>query len=346
MATQASGTYMTLAEILRREAPNGLPAELIDVISQINEFVNDAVAEECNKVTSHETTRVASKPSGTERVYGQGVGQEAAVTEKIDEPTELLSGMSIVDRREAEKSALGLYGFISQEDGLYVSGMIDNTFIPRFFDGNRSTNPLQINGINNRSDYNALSSNYVYDNAGGNASVTSNKSSIYIVQFGPKMVTMIYPRNGNLSPSSPVERVDYGFDLQADPYDSTKMYPAHRTWFEAEFGLFIHDPRCIKRIVNISTTNIDGVDDFSFDEDVLIDAYNDLEYGGRGAVIYANRTMKSQIMKRANEKGNAMYDAVVTAREGEGPFARPITRFWGIPIREVAAITNTQATVT
>ncbi len=74
----------------------------------------------------------------------------------------------------------------------------------------------------------------------------------------------------------------------------------------------------------------------------MIDAFNDLEDGGMGAVIYCNRTVKSQMMKRANEKGNASF---TQDREGEGPFAKPVLRFWGIPVREVAQITNVQSRV-
>ena len=105
----------------------------------------------------------------------------------------------------------------------------------------------------------------------------------------------------------------------------------------------IHDPRTIKRVVNISTSNIDGVDDFSFDEDLLIDATNELEHGGRGAVMFVNRTVRAQMQKRANEKGNNNFTQ--DADTGDGSFGRRILRFDGIPVAEVAQITNTQATV-
>ncbi|KKM67486.1 hypothetical protein LCGC14_1470590, partial [marine sediment metagenome] len=112
-------------------------------------------------------------------------------------------------------------------------------------------------------------------------------------------------------------------------------------WFQIAWGIDIADPRMLKRIVNISTSNIDGVDDFSFDEEVLIDAWNEMEDNRAGAVIYCNRTILAQMMKRANEKGNGW----IIAKEGEGPFAQPVVSFWGIPVREVAQITNTQSTV-
>jgi hypothetical protein len=74
----------------------------------------------------------------------------------------------------------------------------------------------------------------------------------------------------------------------------------------------------------------------------MIDAYNDLEYNGKGCVILCNRTVLAQAQKRANEKGNAFF---TMDTEGEGPFARPVTRFMGIPMERVDQITNTQSQV-
>lgn len=338
MATNTLSTSLTLAELVRRENPDGTMGELVDAISKVNQF-QDATWLECNNGTYHEDKRVAAKPSGSLRMYGQGVAPEAAITEVVTEPTEMLDGLSEVDAaliRHQPNPA----GARMQEDTLYISGMFDN-WVSHIFGGNRSTNPIAVNGLNNRSDYNALSSSYTYDNAGGNASATANKTSMYIIQWGPKKVNLIYPRNdGN---PLPIYAKPYPLQLITDANDSTKKYPAYQTWYEIHSGLFIHDPRMIKRIVNISTSGIDGVDDFSFDEEVLIDAYNDLEDGGQGAVIYCNRTLKAQIMKRANEKGNGFY----TQQDGEGPFAKPVLYFWGIPIREIHtdSISNTGATI-
>lgn len=342
MATFALGTTLTLGELVRREAPDGTAADIVDVISEVNEISRFAQWEQCNRITFHQIPRLASEPSGSERMYNQGITPEAGVTEIVTEPTEMLDGLSEVDVKLIQHQPNPAQAR-AVEDGIYINGMF-KTHVSRIFDGNRSTNPLQIDGINNRADYSALTSDYVYDNAGGNASATANKTSIYLIQFGPKMTTFIFPRNDSVGNTMgmPISLQDFGKQIITDSVVTTKKYPAWQTWFEIHFGLAIHDPRTVKRIVNISTSNIDGVDDFSFDEDLLIDATNDFEHGGRGAVIVCNRTIKAQMQKRANEKGNAQYTQDM---EGDGIFARKVLRFWGIPIAEVAQITNTQATV-
>ena len=338
MATDALGSVMTMAEMVRREAPDGTAATIIDVISQQNEINQYAMWEPCNRITMHQVTRVASKPAGSVRMYNQGITAEAGVTEIVIEPTEMLDGLSRVDVALNRHQPDPL-----QEDGLYFSGMFE-THVGHLFDSNRGTSPAQIMGINNRADYNALSSDMTYDNAAGSASATSNKTSIYIIQFGPKMVTLLYPRNDPQGSSRglPIKTEDYGKTIVADSVVTAKSLPMWQTWFEVHFGVAIYDPRCIKRICNISTSNIDGVDDFSFDEDLIIDATSDLEYGGKGAVMFCNRTIKAQMQKRANIKGNAMF---TQHDDGDGLFARPVLRCLGIPVAEVAQITNTQAYV-
>ncbi len=345
MATYAFGTNLTIAELIRREAPDGTLAMLIDVLNEQNRILEDITWIECNSGTYHESTRTASEPTGRERAYDEGVNPEAGVTEVIVEPTCMLNGLSEVDvmkfRHSADPGAARL-----EEDGFFLRGMT-KTFVSRLFDGDRSTDPRQITGINNRSLYSNLQTTEteVFDNAGGNASSTANKTSIYCIQWGNKKVDLIYPRNDPnkmTEDTLPIKMEDFGRTIQTD-VGGTQKRPVFQTWFSNDFGIFIHDYRTIKRVVNISTTNIDGVDDFGFSEVPLIRLWNQLQYGGAGAVFYCNRAVLTQATERANEKGNAWF---TMDTEGEGPFAGPVTRFMGIPFKLVEQITNTQATIT
>jgi len=262
----------------------------------------------------------------------------------------MLDGISEVDRAKIRHAAGGEAAARLQEDAFFVKGMT-KTMVSRLFDGNRGTHPRRINGINQRTPYSGLPatsgySNVVFDNADGNASATANKTSVYFIQFGHKKVNLIYPRHDPQGGGeAPIKMEDFGLNIITDNSGATvaRKYPAWQAWFGCNFGLFIHDWRCIKRVCNISTSNIDGVDDFAWHEDPMIEAYNQLEYDGAGAVILCNRTILTQAQKRANEKGNAYF---TMETEGEGPFARSVTRFMGIPMARVDQITNTQARVT
>jgi hypothetical protein len=341
MPAIAYGEKLTLPEVMRRTNPDGTMADLVDTIKQENRILEDLVFLPCNNKKYHQGSLVASRPAGTERGLSEGVTEEATVTETQTEPTCMLSGLSRVDY----KIVGGNMEVLAQEHASYVTGMLE-TLVSRFFDGNRSTDIRRINGIHNRTNYNTLTntSRTVFDNAGGSASVTDNKTSMYFIQHGPRKVYLIYPDEDDIGDGNgPIKSHDFGLSLIDQAGTSgARHYPAWQMWFNIDFGLFIADYRCIKRVVNISTSNIDGVDDFSIDENVLIDAHSQLEYGGAGTVIYCNRTVLAQVQKRANEKGNAFYTQV----EGEGPFARPVNYWNGIPIKRCDAITDAQADVT
>lgn len=342
MATLDVGQDLSIAEITRREDPDGQLATLVDVISEENHILNYVQWEECNNGDNHDVKRIVAEPSGSDRTYDFGVAKEAGITEAVTEPTQMMASLSEVDDRKY-KRARDPDAFRLGEDGLFLKGMT-KTFVSRLFDGARATNALQITGINNRSDYNTLSSTYTYDQADGNASATANKTSIYLVQFGPGKIMCTYPRNNpQVSGDLPIKMEDFGKSIiDMSGSSGALKYPAWQTWFSIDFGWSIYDPRCVKRIVNISTSSIDGVDDFAWSEDPMFDAIGDLEYNGEGAVFFCNRTVWTQARKRANEKGNAFY----AQPAGEGPFAKPVLYFDGIPMARVDQITNTQSTIT
>jgi len=330
---------LTTAEQARRTDPKGNLADLIDVLSKEHGILQVATSIPCNNGRFHEDKAVASKPAGSWRGFGEGVKREAGSSEPIVEGTSNLNGLSEIDVDQLESGPGAPLAQRLQEDGLFLSGM-GNTLATCIFSGNKATNPKQFTGINNRADYNTVDSDMVYDMADGAASATLNKTSMYIIQFGPKMVNLIYPDGQGPNGSKyGIKMKDYGDYITTD--DAGNKYPVYGTWFGAHYGLFVHDYRCIKRIVNISTTNIDNVDDFSFDEEVLFDALGDLEHNGAGAHIVCNRKLWTQIRKAANSKSNAFFHE----SKGEGPFAKEVLSLDGIPIHREDTITNTQAKV-
>ncbi len=344
MSVHVFGSDMTLSEMVRRENPDGTFADLIDVISKESPILMDAMVTECNNGTSHKATRVASKPSGEERGYNSGVTQEAGVTSTVIEPTCMLDGLSQIDDAILRHSPDQLAARMS-EDNLFLSGM-EETRADRLFNddsgsttvGDRATYPLRINGFPFRSDYNVLSSEHVFDNAGGNASATANKMSMWLVQWGNHKVNLTVPRNDSMAGGQfGVKMDDFGREIVTDA--AGKKFPAWQTWFETHFGLFIWDPRCVKRVVNISSTNIDGVDDFSFNEDSLIRAYMSMKYQRQGVVIYATEEVLTQMWIRGKDKSNTNF------RNDKDQFGQDVTFFNNAPIRQLDALGTTEATI-
>lgn len=333
-------TYTTIMELNNREH-KGKVLPLINVLAKKLDIIKYASWMECNDGTSHKDNRAATEPTGTERAYDEGIPQESPTSEPYEEPTCMLDGYMKVDARKMlHRKNPGILRM--QMVGQYMAGM-SKTFINRVFYGDRSTDGKRINGISTRTDYNTLSSPYVIDNAGGNASVTQNKTSIYVIGFGDEKVSFIYPDNDAPNPNSkmddPTSSIagikikDFGERIVYD--GNNKPYPGLETWLELHFGLAIHHPGYIIRIANISCTNIDGIDDFGFDEHSIIDALN-LMPDTDNAVICVPRVVRAQMRKRTSDKPN-LWNTFTD------PFGKNVAAIDNVPIALVEEIKSTAA---
>jgi hypothetical protein len=348
MATVSAAERLNLAEIARREAPEGGIADIIDIISLECPLVTDLYPEMCNQGTAHESTRIKFRPGFSLRGYNQGVSTGAAGTEVVTEPTCMAAAISKPDVKLLQHAAGGEAAQRLLEDKQFLIGGGED-LSDWLWNGDRSSDPRAVNGIFTRSDYNDLDSDQVFDNAAGNCADDDVFSSIVIIQHGPKMVSLLYPRNDPFDKNN-------GYGVKMKPLaeqlvtdGAGREYLALPTWFEMAFGWFIYDPRCIIRIPNICT----GADInenngyFGFDEKVLISALNALRYNGRNATVYMNRAVRDQVWHRWQEKGTFNFvagDASTSA--GEALIAPKPDRIQGIPIHIDDSIGNDQADVT
>ena len=85
MAT-IGNTYLTLADSFLRQGDEGVAA-IIEMLSQINPILEDALAIECNDGASHLTTMRTVYPSGTWRIHYQGVQPTNATTKPVKDAT-------------------------------------------------------------------------------------------------------------------------------------------------------------------------------------------------------------------------------------------------------------------
>lgn len=337
MTTINTQTTLTLSEMKQRVGDNGALKDIIDVIRMKVPMLDHAVFQECNKGSYHEITTRSRRPTGDYRAFNQGVAAEASATDVAVEPVSMFAGLSEVDARLLEQNG-GLSARLD-EDQEYMRGMA-TTIASDIFNADRTSDPRKPNGIYLRSDYNDLTSSYVIDNAGGKASVTANKSSIVAVNWGKRRCTLLYPRGGAPGQGMFGIRIDdFGKYLATD--GAGKKYPVYGTWLDYNWGLCVEDPGAVFRLVNISNTAIDGVDDFSIDEDKLIDMDIAMkQIFPDGWRYYCNAAVLAQVWKRAKniDKGGGF----VTQPD---PFGRPVAAFNGTPFYGTTALTQTEATV-
>jgi len=349
MTTYSLSTYMTALELARQLDPKGALVPLIQSLSIQIPIFADVHMEECNDGSGHIGTTEYYQPTGSWRAFNEGIAAEVPITADFREPTAMINSRFQADRAMLIAKAQGDLAkaaiLRSRMLGQFTAGMF-KTISTALLYGTR-VDGKSPKGITTRSDYNALSSDYVHDNAGGAASATANKTSLLLIGHGPQKYHWIYPA-GIAPPSGTLSqpgKAITGFGIRNDPLPddlvkdvgATNEFLAVRNWMTANVGHCIEDARYVQRIVNISTSNIDGVDDFSFDENVAIDAVENMP-DLQNAVWYCNKTMRAQIRKRHNDKGNVYY----TPAE---PNAPEVLTLCGLPVHVWESIVNTEAKV-
>lgn len=323
MTELSAGAKLTLVELANR-TNNGEIMTIAEVMAEVNEVLDDAVWLEAKEATADVVVRRYSLPSGSWRMINDGVVVEASQTTKIKEPIGMLETYSEVDKALVAL-APNPQEFRSMEDMAFVEGL-SQTLADTFFYGNVATNPASFYGIGTR--YNDLTCSNVLNGGGSGSDVTS----IYVVQWGPRMVHLIYPKGAAYVGLNVRDLGETTKEVTSGT--TTKMHQVLRTHFQCQIGLAIKDERCIQRYANIETAGAANI----FDEDDLIAILNKLPYRGRGAVIYCNQTVKTQLDIRVKDKSNVHFDM-------RAPFGVPTLYFRGVPVRQCDAILDSETAV-
>ena len=319
---------LTLVELAKR-TKDGNILKIAEVLNETNAILDDAAWVRGNGETSHTTTKRLSLPTGSWRKINEGVAMESSRTRQIVESLGMLEAYSQVDQALVDLSP-DSREFRMSEDMAFVEGMSQTLAVTLMY-GSRTQSPEEIDGFAVR--YATLTTagvssvHNVHDNGGSGEDLTS----VWLVQWGPDKVHLFYPRN---SESVGLDMKDDGLITVYDSHSVPRPYKAYQTHFKVYAGLAVRDDRCIQRICNIETTGTTSI----FDEDYVIQALREMPNGGAGAVMYANKTVLSQMDIAAKDKTNVRYGP-------EDVFGRPTMTFRGIPVRQVDAIHNKETQV-
>lgn len=347
MATHALRDQLTLVELAKRTL-DGQHLAVAEVLAETNEVLTDAVWIESNQPTSHITTKRVSLPSGTWRKVNSGVYREASTTKQIEEGIGMLEAYSVVDKFLVD-IAPNPREFRSSEDLAFVEGLSQTLADILFRDasgtvpGDTTQYPERFNGFLPRWD--DVSNNDNVRTPATTGDTANACTSIWIVQWAPTMVHMVYPKGSKMGleirdlgeQTVQTGLMTTGKDISTVSSGGTiSEYQAYRTHFAMRSGLVVRDDRCVQRYCNIEdVTTGAGL----FDEDDLIKAANALPYQGKNAVMYANQTMKNKLDIAAKDSGNLAVASITDV------FGAPVTVFRGIPVRRVDAITMTESIV-
>lgn len=328
MAT-IGNSYLSLADAYRRQDGSGQIAEVIEMLAELNPILDDAMAMECNDGSKHLTTTRTGIPQGTWRKLYEGVQPAKSTTKQVHDTTGWLEAYSEVDAKLIALAGKGGNALRMDEAESFVQGM-SNQMASAMFYGDTATNPEQFMGLAPRFSSLAAETGGQIVNAGG---AGADNTSVWFVVWSPRTVSLLYPKGSMAG----VQRKDLG-ETTKEKADGS-LYQIFREHFQWDVGMTVRDWRYVSRIANLDASDLasGSVDIVGLMIDAYYKLYQRRVRNGRAA-IYCSTAVKTALHKKARTDNNVN----LTVETVEG---KEIVSFLGIPIREVDAITNTEAVV-
>lgn len=332
MATIGS-TYFNLIDLYKSMNPDGVIADVIEMLQQMNPILDDAMAVECNNGTTHiHTVRTGLPDVAWGRLY-KGIPNSKGQKAQVTDTTGFVEGLSTIDERIIKLAGeKGAAVRLSEAKGFLES--LSQEVATRLFYANSGTDPEQFMGLAPRfNSKSAANGNQIVD-AGGEG---SDNTSIWFVTWGDEQCHMLYPKGTQAG----VQREDMGrqrvLDSDGNPYYA---FEEKFTW---HVGLAVKDWNYVVRIANIDTSlaAAGSVKLYDFMRKAVYKLKNRRVAGGKLA-IYMNRDMLEVLDRLASNAGASDNFVRLTREQVEG---KEVLSYRGIPIRETDALVNTEARV-
>ena len=331
MATLGA-SFVDLIDVYKLQDGRGNFVPVIEMLMEMNPILDDAIAMECNKGTTHLHTVRTGLPTVTWGKLYQGIPNSKGRTAQVEDTTGFVEGLSTVDKRLLDLSTNEGAVRLSEAQA-YLEAMSQEAATKIFY-GNSASDPEEFMGLAPR--FNSLSAtngNQIID-AGGTG---ADNTSIWFVTWGDNQCTLLYPKGTQAG----VQREDMGEQRVLDA--SNNPYYAKEEKFTWHIGLAVKDWRYVARIANIDVSNMQAgsVALYSFMRKAYYKLQNRRVAGGKLA-IYCNRDVLEALDALATNAGASDNFVRLKPMEIEG---KEVMTYRGIPIRETDAIVNTEAQV-
>jgi hypothetical protein len=331
MATLGN-TFIDLIDIYKMQDGRGQFNPVIEILMEMNPILEDAIAVECNKGTTHLHTVRAGLPSVTWGRLYQGVPNSKGRTAQVEDTTGFVEGLSTIDKRLLDLSTNEGAVRLSEAHS-YLEAM-NQEVASKLFYGDTASDPEEFMGFAPRfNDLAAANGKQIID-AGGTG---ADNTSIWFVTWGDNQCCLLYPKGTQAG----VQREDMGEQRVLD--DNGNAYYAKEEKFTWHVGLAVKDWRYVSRIANIDVSNMQGgsVALYNF----MRKAYYQLQsrrVAGGNLAIYCNRDVLEALDALGTNAGASDNFVRLKPMEIQG---KEVMTYRGIPIRETDAILNTEARV-
>lgn len=334
MATLSTG-MLTLADWAKRLDPEGkVETKIAEMLSQTNEVLEDAVFREGNLPTGHLSTIRTGLPLVYWRSINQGVPRGKSTTAQVTESCGMLEAYAAIDKDEAELNG-NTAAYRLSEDRAFLEAM-NQAQADTLFYGNPATDPRQFLGLSPR--YSVISGAGNAQNIIDAGGTSTNNASIWLVVWGEDTVFCPFPKGSKAGLVSEDDGVLTIYDANGNPF---KAYQTHYQW---KNGLVVKDWRYVVRICNINTANLVAESSAANLIKLMsraLDRVPNLNMGR--AAFYMNRTLYSMLRIQAlNTSSSAIAIRPAMTQFGD---ATNWLDFFGVPLRKVDRLLNTEARV-
>jgi len=331
MATLGN-TFVDLIDIYKEQDGCGKTIAVIEMLAEMNPILDDAMAVQCNKGTTHLHTVRTGLPGVSWGKLYKGISQSKSTKAQVEDTTGFVEGLSTIDERLLALSSNEGQTRLSEAMS-YIEAM-NQEVAEKIFYGNSATDPEEFMGLAPRfNDKSAPNGNQIID-AGG---IGADNTSIWFVTWGENQTCLLYPKGTQAG----VSREDMGSQRIAT---ADGAYYAKEEKFCWHVGLAVKDWRYVSRVANIDVSDMQAgnVDLYNFMRKAYYQGQNRRVAGGKQA-IYCNRDVLEALDALATNAGASDNFVRLGRKEVEG---EEVLTYRGIPIRESDALLNTEAQVT
>lgn len=338
-ATLAANVH-TLADVVKRQDPNGKHADIVEILNQRNAIIEDMKFMEGNLPIGHQATIRTGLPAVTWRLLNQGVPPTKSTTAQTVFQAARMENWVEIDEAILE---------IQRDPAAYRQGEVaahveamSQEFAQTLFYGNATTAPEEFTGLSNY--YTSLSAangqNII--SAGG---VGSDNASIWLINWGPGLYGL-YP----MGTKAGLEHIDHGKGIiESTAGVAGNRLVGYRDQLVWRCGVAVVDWRDAVRIANIDISNL--VADTAGASVKLIEymarAIDRISPTGAAnrLAFYVNRTVASILRVQAmNKSANALGVEQGLDQFGRNRPGGTLT-FLGIPVRVVDSLLESEAVV-
>jgi len=322
-------SFVDLIDVYKMQDGKGQYIPIIEMLTEMNPMLDDAIAVECNKGTTHLHTVRSGLPSVAWGKLYAGIPNSKSGSAQVEDTTGFVEGLSTIDKRLLELSANE--GAVRLSEAQAFLEAMSQEVQEKLIYGNTATDPEEFMGLAPRFNDTTAANGGQIVKAGG---VGADNTSIWFVTWGDNQCNLLYPKGTKAG----VSREDMGNQRVLD--GSGNAYYAMEEKFTWNVGLAVKDWRYVSRIANIDVSEMaaGSVALYDFMRKAYYKLQNRRVAGGKMA-IYCNRDVLEALDALATNAGSSDSFVRLKPAEIEG---KEVLTYRGIPIRETDAILNTE----